>query len=308
MEPIIVTAFWDVGRGNECLIPRSNEKYYKEFEMWARIKNFLFIYTDEKSADIIYRIRASYNLQDKTKVIVTKNVFDIEKEIYDKLVQIEKLDTNFKFLKDAMSNRAKFDYAWFMKYWCINDAASHLSQDDLIVWMDFGFNHLNVCYADMSQFDFVYNCEADINKIHIFSLVDIHPYDNKSLLGNVMLQNDVLMGVFHIVPVKYANELWNLIKQAMLSLINLRVLDDDQMLLLMAYYYKPDIFSIHVSDWFLPLKETGAYHLKTFEDIKKKRKINIIKAFNKKIHFLLSKIKFFCRLNGSINEYFGRNF
>ena len=48
-EPIIVTAFWDVGRSENCQFPRSNERYYKEFSEWARIHNRLIVYTDKNS-------------------------------------------------------------------------------------------------------------------------------------------------------------------------------------------------------------------------------------------------------------------
>ena len=46
MNPVIVTGFWDVGRGENCRFPRTNEKYFQEFEQWARIRNKLIVFVD----------------------------------------------------------------------------------------------------------------------------------------------------------------------------------------------------------------------------------------------------------------------
>lgn len=303
MEPIIITAFWDVGRGDNCLIPRSNEKYYKEFAEWARIRNRMIVYTDYKSKDIIYSIRESYGLADKTQIIVQENIFEVEPEIYKKMSEIEPLETHMKYFQNAMSNRASFDYAWLMKYWCISDATQYVEPDSMLAWMDFGFNHMDRCYTNMEEFDFLWDCMAADDKIHIFSLEEIHKYDNKTLVGNILFQNDVMMGVFHLVPQKYATELWHLIRQAIVSLIEIRVLDDDQMLLLMAYYYKPEIFEVHKSDWFLPLKEMGADHLTVRNKQSRKATGNIFSNIKRKIYQFNLKAKYISRVLKQMKEY-----
>lgn len=303
MEPIIITAFWDVGRGDNCLIPRSNEKYYKEFAEWARIRNRMIVYTDQKSKDTIYSIRESYGLEDRTQIIVQENIFDVEPELYSKMSGIEVLDAQMKYIPNAMSNRANFDYAWLMKYWCISDAAQYVEPNSMLAWVDFGFNHMDKCYTNMEEFDFLWDCTASDDKIHIFSLEEIHRYDNENLIGNILFQNDVMMGVFHLVPQKYAFELWQLIRQAMVSLIQIRVLDDDQMLLLMAYYSKPEIFEVHKSNWFLPLKEMGAKHLTVRQCQRNKITGNIIFYIKKKTYQFNLRAKFISRVIKKMNEY-----
>lgn len=260
MEPIIVTAFWDVGRGNNCSIPRSNERYYKEFEAWARIKNRMIIFTDAKSEEHIRKIRKNYGLEEVTTIIVTPDIYAIQNDIYIKMKKIEKIDSvSFKFYKDAMSNRADFDYAWFMKYWCLSEAAKMVDKNGLLAWMDFGFNHLNSCFDQMEQFDFLWNCnDIDLNKIHLYSLCDVN---NINLIDTLIFQNDTIMGVFHLVPAQLGESLWQMVKKAMETLITMGCIDDDQMLLLIAYKNNPDMFEIHISNWFLPLKENGGYHL-----------------------------------------------
>lgn len=292
MEPIIVTAFWDVGRGENCAIPRSNDRYYREFKAWAKIKNNLIVFTDSISESIIKKIRRDYGLEKRTQVIVCDDIFQIEKKIYEKMVQIEaKNDVAFKYYENAMSNRAKFDYAWFLKYWCISEASKMIDDNGLIAWMDFGFNHMDACFDNMEQFDFLWDCNVDMNKIHIYSLCEM---DSINVIDTLLFQNDTIMGVFHLVPVRYAMCLWNMIKEAMESLLMMQCIDDDQMLLLIAYKNNPDKFAVHISDWYLPLKENGADHLHVKTKNKKitiKQKIYIHKNRCKYIFRCIKRLK-----------------
>ena len=100
-EPIIVTAFWDVGRAQDCEIPRSNERYYKEFAEWSRIKNKLIVFTDKYSEMEIFNIRSKYKLQDKT-IIIINDIFEIEKDLFLRMKKISlfhNLDTDQKLWK-----------------------------------------------------------------------------------------------------------------------------------------------------------------------------------------------------------------
>lgn len=275
MEPIIITAFWDVGRGGNCAIPRSNERYYKEFEAWAKIKNKMIIYTDSNSCKVVESIREKYGLLERTKIIEIKNIFEVEQELYLKMKSIEMNENsiNFKYFKNAMSNRADFDYAWMMKYWCMADARKYADDNTLFAWMDFGFNHIDNCYINMNEFDFLWECDVDMNKIHIFSLM---PLDKIDAIDTLQYQFDTIMGVFHLVPADKAEQLWKLIKKSINALIMLGCIDDDQQLLLMSYKAVPEIFEVHISKWFMPLKEFGAKHLTVREDNKHKKNINTL--------------------------------
>ncbi len=259
-EPIIVTAFWDVGRGADCLIPRSNQKYYSEFSEWARIKNNMLVFADKQTAEVVKEIRDNYGLLDVTKIVVIEDVFQVEPELAEQMNNIQSKKHSFYYYLEAMSQNAKFDYAWLMKYWCIKEATKYYDKDALFAWMDFGFNHHDVCFSNMKEFSFLWKTNIEEDKIHLFSLRDV---ENVEITDALQLQFDSFMGVFHIIPYRYAEEFWKLIKDACRALILMECIDDDQMLLLMAYKSRPELFSIHISDWFLPLKECGATHLTT---------------------------------------------
>lgn len=265
MKPVIVTAFWDVGRGDNCQIPRTNERYYLEFEQWARIQNKMIVFTDSDKVEIIRKIRAKFNLQNNTIIIPIDNIFEIENEIYEKMSKIEQ-ENNFEYkrIPNAMSCCAKFDYAWFMKYWCISEAGKYCSKQEMLAWFDFGFNHMNHCYTDMEEFDFEWECtQTDLTKIHLYSMMDIN---NVSMFECLLFQFDTIMSPFQLIPAKLADRMWDAMKQAMIALLTIGVIDDDQMLLLICAKNHPEIFDVHISEmWYLALKENGARHLSTNE-------------------------------------------
>lgn len=260
-EPIIVTAFWDVGRSKDCELPRSNERYYKEFAEWARIQNKLIVYTDKESADTIRSIRSKYGLEDNTRIIITEDIFSVEADIFDRMLAVEQ-DAKFKefrYRPEAMENQAKFDYAWFMKYWCLADAVQYANEDDVFAWFDFGFNHIDRCYSNMEEFSFVWRLNKKIEKVQAYSLKDV---EKVSIFDVIQFMQDTVMGVFLLVPVKKARDFWDTIKQAMISLLMVGCIDDDQVLVLMAHKWRPDLVEINISEWwYLPLKENGAMNL-----------------------------------------------
>lgn len=297
-EPIIVTAFWDVGRSENCELPRSNERYYKEFSEWARIKNRLIVYTDKYSEQRIKEIRKNYSLEDRTIVIVN-DIFQVEKELFEKMSNVENnnLFKEFRYRPEAMENQAKFDYAWFMKYWCLSDAVKYANADDVFAWFDFGFNHIDKCYNNMSEFSFKWTLNKDINKVQAYSLKDVSEIQVFDVL---QFMQDTIMGVFYLVPVNKAIEFWKIIKQAMVSLLMIGCIDDDQVLVLMAYKWRPDLIEINVSKWwYLALKENGASHLSVRSENNEKKLKHIVWA--KKYDFIHKK-NYIKRIKKRMNE------
>ena len=138
-EITLVTDFFDIGRGqdkNEEL-RRTASKYFDEFRRWARIQNKLIVYTDSKSAETIKAIRAEYGLLDKTVIVATDNLFELEGDL---LARMEKASRNqdfldFRYLPEASSNNPKYDYLWMMKYYFMNDAYEKGLLTEDVVWM-----------------------------------------------------------------------------------------------------------------------------------------------------------------------------
>ena len=89
----LVTAFFDIGRSDfnyaNCE-PRSFDKYLSYFSFWARVKNELIIYTQPGLEDRIMEVRKGYGLGNKTKIITIDNIYNIEPDLFQRMVKIEK--------------------------------------------------------------------------------------------------------------------------------------------------------------------------------------------------------------------------
>ena len=72
-----------------------------------------------------------------------------------------------------------------------------------------------------------------------------------------------MSGAPYMVPVKLMKEFYDLVMEAINSLLDVGFIDDDQTLLLMAYRKKKELFVYKQFDWFMPLKGYGAGHLRT---------------------------------------------
>lgn len=264
-EITIVTAFFDIGRGKFKNTPfvRTNDQYFNYFRFWARMKNKLIVYTDSESEKKVKDIRQEFGLADKTIVIVIDNIYEIEPNIYERMLKVSQNPQfkNFRYFPNAMSNRANYDYIMLMKYWCMNDAVEQNLVNGMVAWIDFGFNHGGKCYVKSEEFDFEWKYDFE-PKIHLFSLQEP---DSVSGVMSLQFLFDSTMGCLLLCPSECCHDLWILVRDAMEALLMLDCIDDDQQLLLMAYKKRPSLFEVHISDWFMPLKEYGGEHL-TIED------------------------------------------
>lgn len=257
----LVTGFFDIGRGaieNESL-KRSSNTYFSYFEHWARIKNKLIVYVDSQNVERVRAIRNKYLLSDKTVIIAVDNIFAQEYELYMKMKKVAENEhfRRMRYYSNAMSNSADYDYLMLMKAWMLFDAYKRNLIEDGVAWIDFGFDHGGVCYAHSEEFDFEWQYEFS-NKIHIFCLT--HP-DCVHVFESVQLLFDCIMGAPIYLPGKLTEVFWGQMKQMMETLVTFGCIDDDQQLMLMIYKNNPELFEVHISNWFLPLKEYGGEHL-----------------------------------------------
>ena len=268
-EITLVTAFLDIGRKDYKRYPRSNDDYLEYFSVWARMNNKVIVYTNSDMAKKVIEVRRKYGLESKTIIVEVNDETKIEKELYDKMHLISQNDEflNFRFIHDALSNNAKYDYVMLLKYWCLKDAVQKGYANGMVAWIDFGFNHGDKCYINPEEFNFTWKTNLNSQKIHLFSL---HELDDTPIFKHVMKLDDSLMGAPIILPDFLCDKFWNLVKLSMKSLIRVGFIDDDQLLILMAYRENKELFEIHISDWFLPLKENGGEHL----TVRKKEKVN----------------------------------
>ena len=263
-EITIVTGFFDIGRGDLVgelsQYTRSNDKYFNYFARWARLKNRLVVYTERTFVERIIQIRRNYGLENNTTVIPIDNIFAVEDDIYSRMKLVEKKSSfrELRYYREAMENGADYNYIMLMKYWMMKDAQERGLLSEITAWIDFGFDHGGTKYVDEKDWNFLWKYDFE-DKIHLFSLCnpeEINAWESLQLFPEVIMGAPLTLSTVRVA------RLYALVRKAMESLLMLEAYDDDQQLLLMAYKWAPEDFIIHISDWFLPIKEFGGSHMK----------------------------------------------
>lgn len=268
----IVTGFFDIGRDKfKGEFARSNQKYIDFFEFWARIKNNMIIYTDTDTAAKALKIRENYGLKDKTQIVIIDDFFSIEPEIINRMRKVASDETflKFRYMSNIADNNADYDYIMMLKSWCLKDASTRNLANGMLCWIDFGFNQGGKLYPVSEEFDFELTTDFPKDKITFFGLKN----DDFTPIFKIVQNYDVyIMGFLIYVHSSLAETLWEDIKEAMNSLLDVGFLDDDQTLMLMvSRKYKDRYNVVQSSDWLMPIKEHGGEHLTV---IKQKNKIS----------------------------------
>lgn len=247
-EIVIVTAFFDIKRENFEVYNRSSNEYIEYFKFWARIKNEVIIYCQKEYYDEISKIRKDFHLEHKTNIIIIDNIFEKEPKLYNDMVAVSNNEKfkEIRYHNISCENKADYDYIMLMKYWCVADAAKRVDRDVNFAWVDFGFNHGGSLYTNPIDFDFTWEYDFG-DKINIFCLT--HP-DEELSVEALLIQNVCIMGAPLVIPKQLAEQLYIYIYNAMVSLISLDCIDDDQQLLLMVYKLHKELFNVIISDWF----------------------------------------------------------
>lgn len=263
----VVTAFYDIGRGS---LPREKhgrelphyqhrtvDQYFDYFKNLAQLQNDMVIYTTSDLAPKIYDIRKFFNLENKTKVIVSETYLPLGFSGVKELIQ-EIMDSEEYYSK--ITNPHLIEY-WHSDYVLVNILKSlYVSdaiqkgfvKDPLAAWIDFGYCRNNTTLSSSKKWSYNFNKE----KIHFFNMRDIEadrPIDSIIYTGDVYIQ-----GCHIVAGVEKWKKLENLMMKSLNVLLNYNLIDDDQTLMLMSYLTEPEEFELHYSDpsdWFTIFKK-----------------------------------------------------
>lgn len=249
MKPTIVTAFFDIGRGNwtngPSYLKRTTDDYFNYFNRLLKLDNQIILFT---TSDMAPRITPQDNL------IVY--YFDHWKTLFPKIAySVKEIQTNPRFLKNVQQpwnpEYWSTDYIMvnFLKTFFVEYAISNVPDiSDMVAWIDFGYakeeRHVPVTSW---EYDF------DPEKIHLFSIKQNVPL-RIDIMG-IIATNDVFIQGCHVVAHK---KHWKWFHMDMIKymeyLINWEIIDDDQTLLLLCYIMNPEKYEIHYidpKDWFV---------------------------------------------------------
>lgn len=210
------------------------------------------MFCQSKNADKIKKIRSDFGLEKKTHIIVIDDYREIEPDIYRRMVEIEGNENfkEFRLFYDALSNKADYCYIMLLKWWCLYNAAQKEDPNQMMAWLDFGYNHGGELYSNPTNFDFEWDYDFE-DKINMFCLCDPGQVNS---IDHLQFQADCFIGHTAIMPAKSCELYWDEMKQSMLSLLSLDCIDDDQQLELMVYRKHPEWFKVRICNWFEDMK------------------------------------------------------
>jgi protein YibB len=272
----LVTAFFQIGRGEWSNFKRTNDDYFNYFDFWARIKNDIIIYTDKFSASKIEEIRIKKYKRKNTKIIIIYDYKKIDEDLYKsiKLATENGFNTEFR-INPSTPESWNYDYLYLMilKEWFVKDSVEKKLAKGMISWMDFGYNHGGKYYTESKEFDFEWNWNFS-DKIHLFT---INKLDDLPIFEIIRSLNSYIQGGIIVAPDRLWLKLWNLVRENMLTLNKVGFSDDDQTILLMTYRQNKDMFELHECDnWFSIIDDYSnqKFTIKKSDNKKKKRKLS----------------------------------
>lgn len=262
MNTTIVTAFFDVGRGEVPSVIRGRQvpayqrrgfdEYFYYFNILAAMKNDMVIYTEPKFVDAVKKIRDQHGNTDNTKIIVFENGLDSFKQLIDSMEKVLNSDSYI----NMVDNPHLIEY-WNAKYNLVNflksHFVSHAYDNDHIktnkaAWIDFGYCRQPTTLPPSLKWDY----DFDVNKIHLFTIKDVEP---QRPVEDIIKTGDVYVMGCHIVA---GSHMWarlrHLVFDNVSKLLERNLTDDDQTMLLLSYLQDPEIFEIHSvdpSNWFI---------------------------------------------------------
>ncbi len=291
ITPILVTAFFDIGRDSFKTNPRKIDKYFNDFKLWAGIKNDLVVFTSNVFKDRVLEIRKKFNLESKTKIITIENIFSIRNDLFLKAKEISQnyFFKNYRYRSDALSSIAEYDHLMFLKAYFIYESSVIYPENTEIIWIDFGFNHGNDYFINSNEFNFEIK-SINKNKIWVFSLDNLDELINLPTFRIIQTLKDYIMGSIFFVPSTLAEWYWKEIQNSYHEIINLGLIDDDQSITFHLFKKYRHNFEFSISNWFQPLTLISGEKLSHNDNYNKN--ISYFSKLKKKFRLLLKKIRY----------------
>lgn len=238
-EITIVSAFFDIGRGNWSVekghpsyLQRSPEKYLDYFSNLAELENDMIIFTSSEFSEKIRKIRKN------KKTIVVE--IDINSKFSDCREKIKAIQNSSVFKNTVDSAQSRNPEYWSPDYVLVTNLKSYfvkkaitskLVNTHLVAWVDFGYCRSKETLNGLVKWKYPFNED----KIHFFT-INKNFKISKELVNESILRNQVFIIGGAIVGTKekwlnFSNIVYNCQKKILLD----SMVDDDQGVFMMAF-------------------------------------------------------------------------
>lgn len=251
--PLIVTAFYDIGRGQWQHFQRSTERYFQCFERLCLHENDIVVFSQPEFRERFEALqRRKPNL-----TVVYRDIFSEHAELLERIRSIQQ-DPAFRAgigpIESPEYNSAEYVLVNYLKSeFCCQAIASGRHAAEQVAWIDFGYVRKPRQVARSGRWISPWK-----RGIHVFALRPLSPAIE--ILPTIQTNTVYIQGC-HLVA--HRDE-WPFFKacmqEALQTLLAQGWVDDDQTLLMMSALRHPERFTVHEAvaerrlDWFFLLR------------------------------------------------------
>lgn len=254
----IVTAFFDIGRGNiprdkgypEYLI-RTTDTYFEYFSNLAKLENEMIVFTSPDLKERVEKLR-----EGKPTQVITFDLNKKFKHILNKIKEIQELDS---FKSKISPKQIKNIEYWSNHYVLVNNLKTflvnlsirkYINNDNLVAWVDFGYIRNPEMLNNIKEW--YYSFEED--KIHLFSIKKINKIKTMEDVYTAIFNNNPYIIGGSIVGSRHSwNKFNKIVFNCQRDFIRNNIIDDDQGVYLTSYFKNKEFVNVNYlgkDNWF----------------------------------------------------------
>lgn len=268
----IVTAFFDIGRGNWTSdkgfsphLERTSDTYIEYFKNLSELDNEMVIFTSSDLKPKIEKIRNG-----KRTVVISLDINNKFQYIKNKISQIQKDDEFRNKLETRQLINPEYwssNYVFVcnLKSYFVNKAiALNLVNNNMVAWVDFGYCRNAEVINGLSQWNYPF----DVNKVNLFTVKKGLTVKTLHQVFDHMINNrSYIIGGAIVATKNKWKEFYELVCQCQIKTLRNNIVDDDQGIFIMCYHYKPQLIKLNhlgKNRWFNLFKLYGKNDFSSF--------------------------------------------
>lgn len=267
----IVTAFFDIGRGNWTsekgfapYLERKSETYIEYFKNLSTLENEMIIFTSSDLKPKIEKIR-----EGKPTTVVT---LDINKKFKNIKKRINDIQSSDEFKAKIEERQLRNPEYWSADYVLVCNLKSYfikkaidlkLINNEMIAWVDFGYCRTKEMTRGLSEWSYPF----DKNKINLFTIKRwLNPKSINQVYDYMIKNRSFIIGGAIVATQENWLKFYNLVCRCQVQTLKHKIVDDDQGIFIMCYYYKPELMKLNYlgkNRWLYLFRMFGKKDLKT---------------------------------------------
>ncbi|EIL5843179.1 hypothetical protein LL294_004719, partial [Salmonella enterica] len=256
---------WTSQNGFAPRIERTTDEYMDWFSNLAQLENDMVIFTSPDLKSRIEEIRRG-----KPTTIVTLNFNKKFRHIRSRIASIQS-DVAFK-LRTPVEQQGNPEYLSAdyvllcnLKTYFVNQAIRQgLIKDEMAAWIDFGYCRDSDTTNGIKKWSWPFNKET----MNFFTIRRGLKLETLESVFNCMSGNHVyIIGGVLVGTLEKWQEFYRLVWCCQKKVLRENIVDDDQGIFLMCYYYRPDMIKLNYlgkNKWFDLFKCKGKRTIRTF--------------------------------------------